>query len=191
MKLDDFLFQHFGLPEEIIVDLVNSGKRKSYKKGETLLPIANLTSKVYFIEKGLTKLFYYKDGKEITHYFLAENSFITRSENFLTGEEAAEKSRYGLMALEKGTVVYEFPFQKIKSWAETSVAMNKVIQEILLTILRGFSNRLNNLQFENAQDRYERLLQNQPEIILRAPLGDIASFLGISQQTLSVIRSKI
>lgn len=95
------------------------------------------------------------------------------------------------MALENETHIFEFPFSKLQIWAKTSLPLNYFIQTILLHHLRNFSNRLINLQFETAQDRYEQFLKEHPEIVLRAPLGDIASYLGISPQTLSTIRSQI
>jgi hypothetical protein len=48
--------------------------------------------------------------------------------------------------------------------------------------------RVINLQFKSAKERYERLLERYPGIILRAPMGNIASYLGITQETLSRIR---
>lgn len=190
MKLKDYFAEHFQLSSEIIEDILLAGKRKVFAKGEVILSTDNTSKNIYFIEEGLVKMFYYKEGKSITHHFLTENKFITRSENFFDNY-TAEKSIYGLTALENSTTVFQIPFEKIQTWANHSLEMNKVIQQILIDVLRNFSNKLNNIQFKNAQERYENLLKTNPEIILRAPLGDIASYLGISQQTLSVIRSQV
>ncbi len=191
MNLKDYLSQHFHLPTEITDDLIFSGERKTFAKGEVILPTNSISKNIYFVENGLVKMFYYKEDKSITHHFLTENKFITRSENFYKNNLQNKTSIYGLTALENQTVIFQIPFQKVKNWTENSLEMNKLIQQILVDILRSFSNRLNKIQFENAQERYQQLLAENPEIILRAPLGDIASYLGISQQTLSVIRSQV
>lgn len=191
MELKDYLSQHFRLSQEILEDLDNSGKRSVFSKGEIILNPGNLSKNVFFVEEGLIKMFYHKEDRLITHFFLSENNLITRSENFYEIPQKNEKSIYGLAAIENQTTVFQFPFSKIEKWSETSVEMNKVIQHILLDILKGFSNRLNSIQFENAKERYIQLLSENPEIILRAPLGDIASYLGISQPTLSVMRSQL
>src|SRR5699024_1184750 len=115
---------------------------------------------------------------------------IGRSDLFFR-DKHHKNAMYGLMALESNTTIYALPFSKIQSQAQTNLEINHLIQDILIHHLINFSNRLSNIQFEDAQMRYEQLLEDRPDIILRAPLGDIASFLGISQQTLSVIRSKI
>lgn len=191
MKLEEYLSENVHISKEIISEIIQAGKRKTFSKGELILPADNLSQKVFFIEEGLIKMFYHKDERSITHYFFKENEFITRSENFYEYLRREKKSVYGLTALEHGTTIFEFPFEVISPKSDISAEMSFLIQKILLDVLRGFSNKLNSIQFENAQERYEQLLSTQPEIILRAPLGDIASYLGISQQTLSVIRSQI
>ncbi|VTP98274.1 Uncharacterised protein [Sphingobacterium daejeonense] len=72
--------------------------------------------------------------------------------------------------------------------AKTDITMNKIIQSVLLDSLINFSNRFYNTQFETAHERYNALIEENPELFQNASLGNIASYLGISQQTLSVIR---
>lgn len=190
MGLQSFLSAHYHLSPEIIEDIVEAGEQKVFSKNENILKPYQPSRKVFFVEKGLVKMYYEKDIRSITHSFIVENQFIGRSDVFLKSS-AQQNIRYGLMALENDTHIYELLFSNIQSHAQTSFEINRLIQDILLYHLMGFSNRLSNLQFENAQERYEQLLLDQPDIILRAPLGDVASYLGISQQTLSVIRAKI
>lgn len=190
MILEEYLTDDFNLPKNLIEELIRSGKQKIFAKNELILAPFQPSREVYFIEEGLAKMFYDKDARSVTHSFVAENQFIGRSDVFLENS-SKRNNQYGLMALENNTVVYQLSFSKIKSLAKTSLEMNKLIQAILLHHLRNFSNRLSNLQFENAAERYKLLMDATPEIILRASLGDIASYLGISQQTLSVIRSQV
>ncbi|MNE78742.1 hypothetical protein D3C80_1751770 [compost metagenome] len=63
---------------------------------------------------------------------------------------------------------------------------NKTLQGFLLKA----GERIVALQFQSAQERYDTLMENQPSIIRRAPLGTIASYLGITQETLSRIRAR-
>lgn len=190
MELHSFLLEKFKMPTSVVEDLVDAGKRKTYQKKELFLRPFTTSSTIFFIEQGMARMFYDKDGRSITHSFVMENQFIGRSDVFLKNRKQ-KNTMYGLMAVENETVVHELPFSKIEACAQSSLQMNNLIRDILLHHLRNFSNRLSNLQFEDAQMRYEQLLEEQPEIILRAPLGDIASYLGISPQTLSVIRSRI
>jgi len=58
-------------------------------------------------------------------------------------------------------------------------------------VMNQLSDRLFSIQFQSAEERYKSIINNHPNILLRVPLGHIASYLGITQQTLSVIRAKI
>jgi hypothetical protein len=80
------------------------------------------------------------------------------------------------------------PLAPIKELAETNITVNHIIQKILLDTLIDFSKRFYNSQFETAQERYNALITDNPALFQNASLGHIASYLGVSQQTLSVIR---
>ncbi|HIX55700.1 MAG TPA: Crp/Fnr family transcriptional regulator [Candidatus Sphingobacterium stercoripullorum] len=187
MKLDEYLKKEFSLDKTVINTIVNSGKRLVFQKGDLIIPAHHYSRYVYFVEKGLTRIFYYKEDKLVTHYFFLEGEFLGNSDSLLFNKE----SNYGIEALEPETVVFRVAYEKIMELAENNLAVNKIVHQILFNMLASYSSRLNSLQFESAQDRYKQLLANRPQIILRAALGDIASYLGISQQTLSVIRSQI
>lgn len=60
---------------------------------------------------------------------------------------------------------------------------------LLISAIKNLTDKLYAIKFQTAQERYQLLLENYPQIILRVSLGHIASLLGITQQTLSVIRA--
>lgn len=139
----------------------------------------------FSLKKGSFDCFILKVEKRLLIIFFKEGDFVAGAEStFLQ-----RKSVYGIEVLEEA-VITAVPFSLINTLAVDSIAVNKLIQSILLQSLIGFSSRLQSLQFETAHERYQKLINQHPEILLRAPLGDIASFLGISQQTLSVIRAQ-
>ncbi|NGM65243.1 Crp/Fnr family transcriptional regulator [Sphingobacterium sp. SGR-19] len=185
MQLIPYLKTTFGLTDDLLEHLEQVAVTKRYLKKDIILDAAHYSRKVFFIEQGLVRMFYYKSGKAITHYFFSEQTFAAGTESVFYHK----KSMYGIEALEP-SIITLIPFDAIAELASHSIAMNKLIQTILLQALIGFSARLQSLQFETAQERYQKLTEQHPDILLRAPLGDIASYLGISQQTLSVIRSQ-
>ena len=83
------------------------------------------------------------------------------------------------------------PFQQIYELTKTNIVVNQIIQKTLLDSLINFSNRFYNTQFQTASERYQLLLAENPALFQNASLGHIASYLGISQQTLSVIRGQV
>src|SRR5690606_1194458 len=185
MQLIPYLKTTFGLSDDLLEHLGQVSITKSYVKKDIILDAGHYSRNIFFIEKGLVRMFYHKSGKGVTHYFFAEHTFAAGTESVFYHK----KSIYGIEALEPSTITL-IPFDAIEKLASHSIARNRRITEMLVQPLIGVSTRLQSLQFETAQERYQQLMEQHPNILLRAPLGDIASYLGISQQTLSVIRAQ-
>jgi CRP-like cAMP-binding protein len=160
-------------------------RKEVHPKGKILLLPGRLSNKMIFIEKGLIRAYYVKDGKEITHLFFEENDFSAPIESIFYNKP----SRYGWEVLNDTTirVLNYIDFEQLLIDIE---GMERFVRMIFINTLKLTSDRLYSLQFQTAEDRYKFMMQEHPNIILRAPLGHIASYLGITQQTLSVIRGK-
>lgn len=185
MELLDFVGQHVYLPRELALKLDAAFCKEEVPKNHKLLLPDNRSQKVVFIEKGLARVYYLKDGKDITHYFFQEDSFSLPIESIFYDKPAP----YGLDFLERSTI-RTILYPELEKFIDQSSALEKLIRMLLIDVLKSFSSRLNELQFQSAQERYKSLIENQPEILQRAPLGHVASYLGITQQTLSVIRAQ-
>jgi len=161
-------------------------KKEFLPKGTNLVQPDNRSQKVYFIEKGLIRSFYSNsDGKDITHFFFGENDFTMALESVYFNKP----DPYGREVLEDATLRTIY-FQEFNALSGKIEAFKDLILMVAIEVLKQFSDRLFSLQFQTAEQRYKFLIDNHPNILLRAPLGHIASYLGITQQTLSVIRSK-
>jgi CRP-like cAMP-binding protein len=155
-------------------------------KGEYLSQEGSICTKIAFIDKGLFRIFNLKDGNEINTCFCRENSITSSFNSFIKQFPASES----IQALENSVVV-----------TLTSVNLEKLQDEfviwqtirLLLTEKECFrlSERAGSLSFESALEKYKSLLKNQPEIIQRVSIQHIASYLGVSRETLSRIRSQI
>ncbi|WP_433896845.1 Crp/Fnr family transcriptional regulator [Sphingobacterium mizutaii] len=156
---------------------------KEYAKGEVIFEPDTYLKYIYFIESGFTRIYYYKNKREITHYFFGPNSFGTGIESVFY----KKPSLFGFQALAPSKVCL-IPFAPIEELSNSDITVNKIIQKVLLDSLINFSNRFYKTQFETAHERYNALIEENPELFQNASLGHIASYLGISQQTLSVIR---
>ncbi|MEM9835839.1 MAG: Crp/Fnr family transcriptional regulator [Bacteroidota bacterium] len=167
-------------------DLINASfKREVIPKGEIIREVNKFTNGVLFIESGLIRTFYLQDGKDVTHFFFDENHFIAMVNSILYNKS----ERYRLEALEECRVQV-IPFQDFMLLIERFPRLNRLTTEFLLYIIDLFSQKLNLLQFQLAADKYQFFLNEYPNLTNRVSLGNIASFLGITQQTLSVIRAK-
>lgn len=180
----EYLQKHLNLAEEFSEKFDTMFMHEHVNKGEILFRPESFSKKIIFIEKGLIRTYYLKDGKDITHLFFPENSFLTPVECVFYNKPAP----YGWEALENCEIRVA-QFKDFESLFSQVPGMEKFILLLVIDAVHTFSERLYSLQFQTAQDRYKKLLEMQPEVLLRAPLGYIASYLGITQQTLSVIRS--
>lgn len=156
--------------------------QKMVSKGEIILKDHSFTTKIFFIERGFARTFYQKDDKIITHSFLNENTIIAPTECIFQ----QKTTPYGIEIIQDSSVHY-FDYQSVKFVEDYQTAQTLLLSNALLY----FSERLKDLQFHSAKERYQNLLKNYPEILQKAPMGYIASYLGISQPTLSVIRSQV
>ncbi len=156
---------------------------KIYHKGDVLFEPGDYLQHIYFVESGFTRVYYYKNAKDITHYFFGPNTFSTGIESVFY----QKPSLFGFQALTE-TKITMLPLGPIERLAKTNITVNHIIQKILLDTLIDFSKRFYRSQFETAHERYRLLIRENPSLFQNASLGHIASYLGVSQQTLSVIR---
>lgn len=153
-------------------------------KGSIIRDIDTLSKKIFFIESGLARIFYYKEDKDITFLFLTENTFSLPLDSIYYNSVC----RYGIEALEN-TTICSFNYTDLDMILEVSPKLERIYRMEVIKYLKIFSEKLYLIQFQSAQERYNSLLQNYPDILLRAPLGHIASYMGITQETLSRIRA--
>ncbi len=183
MTVSDYFGQHYSLNGTVTNFLNTAVKVKEYLKGELIFEPDQFLKHIYFIESGFTRVYYPKAGKEITHYFFGQQTFCTGVESVFY----QKPSLFGFQALMPSRVA-RIPFFQFKELANNHPVVHQIVEKVLLDNLIAFSKRLYHNQFETAAEKYQALLQENPELLQNASLGHIASYLGVSQQTLSVIR---
>ncbi|MEO0042814.1 MAG: hypothetical protein RL329_2262 [Bacteroidota bacterium] len=158
---------------------------KAYK-GEILLYINQVCQNTYFIAEGSMRTFYIQEnGNEATRLILFENETMAALSSFINQQPSEE----ALQALENCRLLrmsrqdfYEL-LQLIPKW-ETYFRMRLEAAQVLNTWrMEGFLSM-------DAKNRYMYLLQNKPEMVQRLPNRIIASYLGITQESLSRIKAK-
>lgn len=153
-------------------------------KGTQLFSEGKRHSYFYFITKGTVKAYYLKDGKEVCLWFAAENDIV--------GNISAHRGKPSSETIEllEDTELISFHIEEINELAKNSLDISHFIIEILYEHIIYLEKRINDLQFVSSSERYERLLEQFPEILQRVSLTDIASYLGVSRETLSRIRGQ-
>ena len=153
-------------------------------KGEKLLQEGDVCKNMYYVEKGMVRQFYYKGGRDVTEHFSYEGRIVICIESFLK----QNPSRLMVEALEN-SVVYGIPHDALLNLVEVDKEMAQLYRNILEHALISSQEHADSQRFENATERYIRLLKSKPEIILRAPMVHVASFLQMTPETLSRVRS--
>jgi CRP-like cAMP-binding protein len=153
------------------------------KKNKDLQPIGHTCKTIYFIKKGVARIYYFKDGIDITESFFFENSIIARVESLFTGKP----SRKAIQILEDAEIIAINATQLFKLY-DAFPEIERLFRKIFEAAYVETVNRIEGIQFHSAEERYNALLNEAPSVLMRVPLKYIASFLGITQVSLSRIR---
>ena len=161
-------------------------ERKDFKKGEILLNEGQISHNILIVGKGMIRQFYYKNGKDVTEHFSYEGCIAMCIESMLK----QEPTRLLIEALEDGTT-YLLNYNRLTALAEASWEVNMFYRKTLEYSLIQSQVKADSWRFETARERYIHLMQAQPEVIKRVPLSHIASYLLMTPETLSRVRSGI
>ena len=166
--------------------LINNIVQKTAYKGEIILNEGEVSSDIIFVEHGMLRQFYFKNKKDITEHFSYENSIVMCIESFLQ----QEPTKLMIEALEP-TVYYTLSYSKLKTLVEIYPEIDRFYRGILEFSLIVSQKKADSWRFESAKERYNRLFNEHPEIIKRASLSHIASYLLMTPETLSRVRSNL
>lgn len=155
-----------------------------FQKGDIVLPEGEVCRAMYFVNHGMVRQFYYKNGKDVTEHFSFEGRIVFCIESFLK----QEPSRLIVEALENSHL-YAIPYEAWHMQMLQNQEMEMLYRKILEHALISSQEHADSQRFENAAERYARLMKTKPEIVLRAPMLHIASFLQMTPETLSRVRS--
>ena len=155
-----------------------------FAKGEMILSEGEVCENIYYIERGLIRQFYFKNGKQITEH-LGEDRTIFMCIESLFREEP---TKLQVEAIDP-TTVYALPKRRLEQVALHNVNIQILYRKILEESLIISQVHADLVRFETAQDRYKKMCKLSPQVILRAPLVYIASYLQMTPETLSRVRA--
>jgi len=183
------IIQHFQkhqlLTESNANDLSKVVRRKTYSKKEIILPTDNSSKQIYFIEQGIARVFYAKKDKDVTLYFLPENKIGLPVDSIFFNQVC----KFGMEALTE-TQVATMAYEHWENFAKQNTALQQFSQQLMINYIKNATDRIYNIKFQTPKERYDTLLSEFPSIFLQVSLGHIASYLGITQETLSRLRAK-
>lgn len=186
MKLLQNIGDQFNISPALVEQIFKNLKISTFAKGDILLKEGNICKHVYFIHKGALRFFYINEnGNDITHWFAFEGDFITEVNSFYT----QASSSFYIETMENCELI-AFSLEKIQLLSDKYPEFNKLEKKIYRKSIIEMGQKIMDLQFRDARTRYDNLVKKQEDILLRVPLGHIASYLGITQPSLSRIRQQ-
>jgi len=182
----NILDKYYPLSSDTREELKEHISIKNFSKGDMILEFGEICNHLYFVNKGFTRIFYFKNGKEITEWFADEKQFFFSIISYFENKP----SQLVIEAIEDCEII-ELSKQGLESLRKSNVEIANLIIRFYSRSLILSQKRMESMQFETASMRYQNLLTRQPNILKKVPLQHLASFLGITQETLSRIRANL
>lgn len=184
MSITDFLNSQVPFTADELGHILAHFEKKSLKKNQILVQQGEVCKALYFVEQGMGRSYYLNEnGKEITQWFFGVGKFMTSADSFF--QQTA--SLYYLEVLEN-SIVYSISKEDLDLLFSRFHKMEKLGRLVTTEMLTKIVNKLNAIQFQTAKERYDYMLTEFPDIAYQVPLGHMASYLGMTQETLSRIR---
>ncbi len=175
-----------SLNEQEIRLLLYTVEKKVYQKNDLIFAEGKISSEIYFVTKGCVRLFYNVDGIDKTAFFYTEGQFICAGESYTFNIPAIENYQ----AIEQTEL---FIFRKsnieplLKEVPKFEIIARIATENELITCQKVIASFVT----KSAEERYIDLLNTQGELFQRVPQQYIASFLGVSPETLSRIKARV
>lgn len=158
----------------------------SLPKGSMLFQQHRIEKRIYFLKKGLVRAYARTPEQEVTFWFGTEGAIVLSMKNYISNEKSYED-----IVLLEDCILYEIHSDVLQSLFKTDIDIANWGRKFAESELIRAEERLIGLQFKSAKERYTDLITHHPDLIQRVPLGHIASYLGITQVSLSRIRADI
>lgn len=185
-ELIDYISNYTKLNTEEIKNFQDAIEKRVFKKNEIIFSEGRISDEIYFVTKGCVRLFYNTDGNDKTAFFYLEGQFICAGESYTFNVPAVENYQ----AVEE-TEIYVLNKSSIEEllrvYPKFEILARIATENELITYQRMVASFIT----KSAEQRYIDLLETQKVLFQRVPQQYIASFLGVSPETLSRIKSRV
>ncbi len=186
IPLIEYFKQYNPLSEKAVNAISEICTPVTIKKNKDLQSLGHTCKTIYFINKGAARIYYFKDGIDITECLVFENNIIARVESLFSGRP----SRKAIQIIEDTELIAINATELFKLY-DTFPEIERLFRKIFEAGYVDTVNRVESIQFHTAEERYTALLNETPNVLQRVPLKYIASYLGITQVSLSRIRASV
>lgn len=181
-----YLSKYISLSQKEIELLQNYYTIKTLNKNELLFCEGKIANEIYFLKKGTIRLFYTCEGYEKTAFFYSQNQFICAGESYTFQIPATEN----FQALEKSEVII-FTRNNIDLLLTDLPNLEFIARIAVESELISYQHMVKSFITKSAEQRYLDLLTKHGDLFQKVPQQYIASFLGVSPETLSRIKKRV
>ncbi len=184
--LIQYFEQYISLGQEERNFLIENVPVKKVSKNTLLLREGDISTEFYFMLSGSTRLFYNSEVGEKTAFFYFENNFVSSYESFTKQVPA----KHNLQVIEDSTIAIitaEVAYKLVQLYPAFDFLARTMMEEELIMCQEIISNFIT----LNAEERYLKLIESNDQILQRIPQHQLATYLGITAETLSRIRKRI
>ncbi len=161
-------------------------ERHPAPKGTQLLHQGDICKHLYFLSEGISRSYSLRDGQDITNWFSFRNDFITSYSSFFPKAPSYES----IQMLTDG-VLFRISYERLQELKEQASEIAELIDHFSVLYTVQLEQRLFVIQTHSATEKYRLMMEQEPHLIQHIPSKHLASYLGISRETLSRIRSRI
>ncbi len=184
-KLFQAFSQYIPVSDQLKLELQQRMQRQAFPKNTRVLNAHQVCKNSYYIENGIMRLYYLKDGREISEFFCTENEWMNSPKSFMM----QTPDHYFIDVIED-TVAWTLHVNDLVYLFNQYPEMEKYARLDMGSTFVYIMERLASVRFASARERYEHFLATYPAIQHRIPLGMVASYVGVAQETLSRLRRK-
>lgn len=186
MQLTQILDQVYPLPQNAREKIIGQVREVALEKNHFLMRAGRIEQHLYFIKSGIVRAYADSGDHEITFWFGSEGATIVSMNSYVSG-----KPGYEHIELLEPCLLYALRTADLQQLYREDLQIANWGRKFAETELIKTEERLISRQFKTAAQRYKELLADRPGLLQRVPLSHIASYLGITQVSLSRIRSEI
>lgn len=186
MELTKGIQQIYPLVEEDMNKIITIAHKLCVPKGEILIQHQEVNKYIYFLEEGICRIFYPKEEKEVVLDFCFPGDIILPLNSYVHSLPT-----YEIVDTLEPCVIYRISIQELQELYASSLSIANWGRKLAELETLKIEARLMQSLFKSASERYTELLKKAPKLLQRIKLGYIASYLGVSQVTLSRIRAEI
>ncbi|RZK43025.1 MAG: Crp/Fnr family transcriptional regulator [Pedobacter sp.] len=186
MSLDEIIDLINPLPPHSRAILKTYVTEISVPKGLILLEADKTEKSIYFIKKGIVRAYSNQESNEVTFWFGKEGEAVISMRSYVENQKGYEN-----IQLLEDCDLYQLKSDKLKELFLTDIHVANWGRRFAEKEMVKTEERLISRQFKTAAERYQELLKTNPDLLQRVQLGHIASYLGITQVSLSRIRAEV